>query len=601
MLKAGDADKLEKFEHTFHKGFGNRHKSIRKLTGRTGDRFRQLDVVDKFHESKRRVLRRQLQGGVHSTPLGYYNLGTPVPAGVVAMPSPAATGAPASPPPSYVHGLATAWQAQTSSPKPVPLSTDATTPMPLASPLAGNRTTPVTIHSVMDQQMFDGSDGTFKPIFYMDSHPRPHVPMNTSADPFNTEICVTYEANSATHAPVTECMNAMPWEPDVMGYHPSLVDDHHAGTVHCPTDNGYADTSYAASMANMPEGATNFMQNTPEGYACFEGMVMPDFAIKEHEEEMSGRHTTGEVLHEVCHEAPNPFGPDLMMELENFAYEHFTEVCYCPEKCPETACGGFPTIADQMLHQLQLAFSEPGHFNEMEVREPRLLAHLHHLQTRLSTSPGVQDRAHAAVTAEKYGGHSLAEAITFGIASGDIMPMIAKAEDKGGDVFDQIKRYASRDPTSPSLTFGEIKSYYEDCMKSQRPPGVAVEVCELLDKVKDIMMQKMSPNSDIPMSATVSRTEMMLAVAQVEPGHEPGMPMGESMAAGDYMCSQLMHGGSGCVTADCMEHAFFEQSRGAATVPKDALYLPGTEAQAIRAERAPMLDIEKREHQERMD
>ena len=44
FLEEKHVRKLEQFETSFHRGFGRRHRSIRKLTGKTGDARRSLKV-----------------------------------------------------------------------------------------------------------------------------------------------------------------------------------------------------------------------------------------------------------------------------------------------------------------------------------------------------------------------------------------------------------------------------------------------------------------------------------------------------------------------------------------------------------------------------
>ncbi|CAD7961469.1 unnamed protein product [Amoebophrya sp. A120] len=614
VLQENDVEKIESFEKEFHLGFGKRHKSFRVLTGKTGDRFRQLAVVDHFHRRlrrQRRMLSTSQTTGVHETALGYHNMGTAVATGVVAMANPATSPPPTTGPPSYIESaVTTAWLPDTTTPlppRPATITETATTPPALVTPISGNRTTPITVKAVIDQSFFDSRDGMFKQLLYMDVNRREPPPRNITADPYDTVICATFEQNANTHAPLTECMNAMPWDPDVMGYHPQFFDDYHAGTVHCPTgnDNDWSGTAYATAMANF-DGNRNgddidFLQNTPEGYTCFEGMMVPDYTVKEHEDEMSSRKTSGQVLHEVCKPQQNPFGPELKMELENFAYEHFTEIDACPD-----CCEGFPTLGDLMLHEVQLAFPEPGVFHNRELKQPALRRQFDALEARVGTSPNVQERAHNSVMEKEFGAHSIIEAVTFGIASGDIAPLIEKAMDKSGDIFDSIKNYASRDPSSDELTFGEIKAYYEDCQKSQRPPGLSSEVCELLNKMIDILEQKILPPASagrdaIPATASISRMEIMNVVDQTIPGNEPGMPMGERMGAGDYFCSQMMDGESGCIERACIEQTFFDQSNNQATVPRDALYEPATEAREIKSDSRPMLDSDREEKQERMD
>eukprot|EP00391_Amoebophrya_sp_Ameob2_P008047 CAMPEP_0178988460 /NCGR_PEP_ID=MMETSP0795-20121207/3823_1 /TAXON_ID=88552 /ORGANISM="Amoebophrya sp., Strain Ameob2" /LENGTH=2933 /DNA_ID=CAMNT_0020679737 /DNA_START=1390 /DNA_END=10191 /DNA_ORIENTATION=- len=625
-LSATEADKLEHFERTFHRGFGSRHKSFRVLTGKTGDRFRQLAVIDKFHTQRRRRLQQgDMTGvtGVHETPLGYHNLGTAVTGGVQVMQPAVAPKAPAAPP-AYVDNIvngagaqAQAWLPETSTPLPQMPAAEATTPAPLITPLAGNRTAAVTVKTVIDQSYFDSRDGTFKQLLYMDINPRRDMPTNSSADPYDTLICATFETpmpagSAARGAPVTECMNAMHWDPDVMGYHPNLFDDHFAGTVYCPKDpreafdnhagNEWGGSAFETAMAGMGENDVDFLQNTPDGYSCFEGMAVQEFAVQEHHDDMSGRHTSGEVLQNACRETTNPFGADLKVALTEFAEQHFDDWC-----ATDTVCDGFRTKGEQMLSEVEMAFPEPGVFHEFEIKERKLMEHMRSLQTRLGTSQGVMDNALNEVTERKHGAHSLVEAVTFGIASGDISPIIDKADDKSGDIFDQIKRYASRDVASEDLQWGELRAYHEDCQKSQRPPGLSADVCEVMDKVLHVLDQKILANRDprdpraAAQSAVVTRMELLTTVEQTMPGAEPGMPMGERMGAGDYVCAELMRGDSGCNDRACMEQTMFDQSGGAATVPRDALYTPNTAAGEIRANQAPLLDHEQRERQERID
>jgi len=56
-----DYQNLEKAEHIFHKGFGKASFSIRKLTGKRGDRFRKLKTLDHAHKIRRRILTEKLR------------------------------------------------------------------------------------------------------------------------------------------------------------------------------------------------------------------------------------------------------------------------------------------------------------------------------------------------------------------------------------------------------------------------------------------------------------------------------------------------------------------------------------------------------------
>lgn len=185
------ARQLDAFEHEFYHKFGSRHRSMRVLTGKTGETFRNLQMIETYHTNVRRLRQRELLEGIKkrqrqldptmmaSTPMPHMmdavaDPGDPTPFGTL-PPGSGATAAPlvlpqqgmgsssSPPPPTYAEAhnpvsystVPPAGQTSTYSPNMLMATTE---PPAYYGPTGAE---PITLTKIMNHNLFDQSSNKF--------------------------------------------------------------------------------------------------------------------------------------------------------------------------------------------------------------------------------------------------------------------------------------------------------------------------------------------------------------------------------------------------------------------------------------------------------
>ncbi|CAD7976573.1 unnamed protein product, partial [Amoebophrya sp. A25] len=382
MLGERKLDEIETFEKQFYNLFGRRHRSMRVLTGKPGQRFRNLKMIENYHTNVRRLRRerrerRKLSAASTQHPAfstmypndDFAHPGEPTPLGVVmANPGqPGGTAAPytnfpiagvpgtgvssTTPPPTYVEAHApTMYTTPPVNPGEVPgVSSSvlmATSPAPMYYGPNGGASMDIT--QVVNHNLFDQASSKFYSLVM--------VSVNTTTDVTawqSHDLCylaVMWKSNSTAIGPdglpadrIQECIQAVKYDPEYYGYSPVLFEEYHAGNAFCPDPEDLEDPDFPSGLKDILQNGhydngqgsidngMNMMEDLQPGMICEHGIPVPDDAFDEAEMDDDAREPPpAEVKEAACgNECVNPGDGSMKAELMQHAdsFKHMPETC----------------------------------------------------------------------------------------------------------------------------------------------------------------------------------------------------------------------------------------------------------------------------------
>ncbi|CAD7953108.1 unnamed protein product [Amoebophrya sp. A120] len=675
-LGESKAKQIEVFEHEFYHKFGSRHRSMRVLTGKPGQPFRNLEMIETYHTNLRRLRARQLaekQGKLrkldHGTPPPPYmqddkvEPGMPTPLGTVA-PGVGGTAAPlmlpqqgvvttyspATPAPTYVeaHSAVT----YTTAPSAADGSSSAlmaTTPTPEYYGPTGNENIDIT--QVMNHNLFDQATNTFYSLVM--------TSVNQTVDTtawYTHDLCylaVSWKNNATTieddgfpSERKQECVKAILYDPETMGYTPSFFEEYHAGQAFCPNfdpedpnvPQGLADVLGEEHKFEGPAGvgrienAQVHLDDLKPGLVCENGVPVPDDAFDESEKDDDERDPPpAEVKEKACGKTClSPGDGSMENELKKFAESHLVLTQNCkeftkeylalPAYDPEMGydmgeeqanqyCGQFASENVGMLMQYQISLAFGGEFKRHELKHPALADHLMKEESKPCVSPGVAEAAHLEHMVRKYGDADLHEAIFHQIPSGEMRAEVNKAKADSGGLWEALNPPDKKDPTMAGyVTMTDIMDYDMKCADAAGPKEtVDQKACDELSRVMPVIMQKMSTGrGDIPAageaenSAKISHEDLMEFSRMAEEGTS-AQTQGEEVPQNDYVCHKLMTEEGGCKTEECAKGQFKEASGGKTTVSQQNMHAPVGVAAETDASEAPTMPADMDQQQAEED
>eukprot|EP00391_Amoebophrya_sp_Ameob2_P004656 CAMPEP_0179006190 /NCGR_PEP_ID=MMETSP0795-20121207/14397_1 /TAXON_ID=88552 /ORGANISM="Amoebophrya sp., Strain Ameob2" /LENGTH=4148 /DNA_ID=CAMNT_0020700885 /DNA_START=196 /DNA_END=12644 /DNA_ORIENTATION=- len=376
------ARQLDAFEHEFYHKFGSRHRSMRVLTGKTGETFRNLQMIETYHTNVRRLRQRELLEGIKkrqrqlydptmmaSTPMPHTmdavaDPGDPTPFGTL-PPGSGATAAPlvlpqqgmgsssSPPPPTYAEAhnpvsystMPPTGQTSTVSPNMLMATTE---PPAYYGPTGGE---PITLTKIMNHNLFDQSSNKFYQLMIT------YVNKTKDSTAWHThDLCyyaMAWNTNSTTLGadgfPVgnnkieNECTKAVVYDPEQFGYSPQLFEEYHPGMSFCPMEDDVEDMDpegvlYKTNEMMMDadrkgwEHAVNHLEDLPAGYKCEAGLPVPDDAFSEAESDDDEREPPlpAEVKEQACGNiCMSPGDGSMKKKIDELVegYMHFPDTC----------------------------------------------------------------------------------------------------------------------------------------------------------------------------------------------------------------------------------------------------------------------------------